>query len=77
LDLDRRASLRRIGELAVPSEPAKKRRSPGWAADRLATGVPTSACSSLVLGKVTPSWPYTYWTRPEQSNPEGLVPPHT
>ena len=38
----------------MPSEPAKKSRSPGCAAARLATGVPTSACSSLVRGKETP-----------------------
>src|SRR5437762_14179217 len=24
-----------------------------------------------------PSWPYTYWTRPEQSKPRGVAPAHT
>src|SRR3954471_16848273 len=54
----------------------KKTRSPGlaWAA---LTALPACAWSCETRGRLTPNFLYTYCTKPEQSKPLGLAPPHT
>src|SRR5437588_12981559 len=56
--------------------PAKKTRSPGcsWLID---TGVPMPYCEYELCGSETPICANTYMTRPEQSKPRGVDPPHT
>ena len=50
--------------------------SPGWASARLPTGEPTLIIAPEVRGNETPNWANTYCTNPEQSQPDGLVPPY-
>src|SRR3954447_12804536 len=52
----------------------KNTRSPAWTLDR-ETGAPTPNCWNDVRGSVIPAWLNAHWTRPEQSNPPGWVPP--
>src|SRR5438046_2482620 len=60
------------------SSPSKKTRSPGCSSSR---GTDTAAgschCATVLCGSEMPSWPNTYWTRPEQSKPRGVAPAHT
>src|SRR6185436_3366234 len=53
---------------------SKKTTSPGCRLPRL-TGEPRRYWASALCGSVIPFLPYTNITKPEQSNPDGEVPP--
>src|SRR5688572_16241183 len=52
----------------------KNTRSPGLGS---LTGVAAACCADAVRGREIPALPKTYWVKPEQSKPDGLVPPYT
>src|SRR5690606_20022364 len=57
-------------------ELSQKTRSPGRRSP-LPTAFPLEPCWYEMRGRFTPNCFMTYWVKPEQSNPEGDVPPHT
>src|SRR3954454_15933874 len=67
-------------EVAMPTCDApgpfalKNTRSPAWTFDR-DTGAPTLNCWNDVRGSEIPACLNAHWTKPEQSNPPGCVPP--
>src|SRR5512138_1199303 len=64
-------------ETASPGS-AKSRRSPGRIASKSSgTPSPTRACSRDVRGSPMPFFAKTYFVKPEQSKPFGVLPPHT
>src|SRR5215207_9184448 len=57
---------------------AKRRRSPGRIESKSSgTPSPARSCSREVLGSATPFFAKTYFVKPEQSKPFGVLPPQT
>ena len=64
-------------EIASPGS-AKSRMSPGRIESKSrGTPSPARTCSRDVRGMVTPLFAKTYFVKPEQSNPFGVLPPQT
>src|SRR5689334_8356133 len=64
-------------EIASPGS-ANIIRSPGRRARKsAATPLPARTCSRAVRGSVMPYFANTYFVKPEQSNPLGVLPPQT
>src|SRR5689334_9618109 len=59
---------------APPPAVSKNTRSPAWICD-FETDEPTPYCAQDVRGSEMPAFLNTYCVKPEQSKPEGVVPP--
>src|SRR5690606_17660599 len=61
---------------AFRDELSQNTRSPTWRSP-FATALPPWPCWYEIRGRLMPNCFITYCVKPEQSNPDGDVPPHT